>query len=78
MSNQTYQIDVLGAYILWDGQLAKIVGTTEYRTAIIEFVEEQRCPHCDGNLGKKQFNSIISSPQFQKTAKPIKTLKEIE
>lgn len=61
----------LGDYLLWKGQLAKIVYETDRRTVGIELVENCKCPHCNGDLGKKQINIIPSSPLFQENAETL-------
>ena len=66
----------LGDYLLWEGKPAKIVGTSDTRQVIIELLEPQKCPHCDGDLGKKQINVIVSSPMFQEGAEKLQTIQE--
>lgn len=63
--------------ILWKGEPAKIIGFSDSRAAIIELHENAKCPHCQGDLGKDQRHSIVSSPDFQENAKPIQTM-EVE
>jgi hypothetical protein len=58
----------------WNGKLAKITGFIEHRAAIIEIQEPDRCPHCQGELDKHTFPSIVHSPQFQQCASPVKTI----
>lgn len=66
----------LGDYILWEGQLAKVVYETSLRTVGIELINDCRCPHCNGNLGNKQINVIPSSPLFQDNAQPLQTMED--
>ena len=42
----------LGDYLLWYGKIAKIIGITSSPQVIIETLENKRCPHCHGDLGK--------------------------
>lgn len=66
----------LGEYLLWKGNPAKIIGETSSRQVIIELLENCKCPHCNGDLGKEQFHMIVSSPLFQENAKPIPTISD--
>jgi len=64
----------LGDYILWKGQLARVLYETSERTVGIELIDNHKCPHCQGDLGKKQINIIPTSPLFQENAEPIQTM----
>jgi len=66
----------LGDYILWEGQLAKVVYETSQKTVGIEFINDCRCPHCNGNLGKKQIDVIPTSALFQENAQPLQTMSD--
>lgn len=65
----------LGDYLFWKGDLAKIVGEAREKTIIIELLENNKCPHCEGDLGKKQISVIPTSPLFQENSEPIQTIK---
>jgi hypothetical protein len=64
----------LGDYFLWNGEPAKIIGESDKRMVIIELLENRKCPHCQGDLGKKQIHAIISSPLFQQSAEKLPTI----
>lgn len=64
----------LGDYLTWNGDLAKIIGTSSGEQVIIELLDNQKCPHCEGDLGKHQFTMIVSSPLFQESAQPLQTI----
>jgi hypothetical protein len=64
----------IGDYLLWRGKPAKVIGSTDRRQVIIELLEDAKCPHCDGNLGKDQTYVIVSSPMFQNGAETINTI----
>ncbi len=66
----------LGDYLLWRGEMAKIVAIAESRTVVIEMLKDKYCPHCNKSLGKDQTNVIPTSPLFQKNAESIKTMSE--
>ena len=66
----------LGDYLLWDGKLAKIIGETDRRKVIIELLENKRCPHCEGDLGKEQIHMVVSSPLFQQNAQQLPTIED--
>jgi uncharacterized protein (DUF1330 family) len=66
----TMKIAKLGDYLLWDGKPAQIIGETSERQVIIELLENCKCPHCYGDLGKKQIHMIVSCPLFQEQALP--------
>ena len=68
----------LGDYLLWNGKPAKIIAETEKRQVVIELLENCKCPHCLGDLGKKQINVIVSSPMFQNEAEPMQTINNDE
>jgi hypothetical protein len=64
----------LGDYLLWNGEPAKIIGETSSRQVIIELLENCKCQHCNGDLGKKQIHMIVSSPLFQQSAEKMPTI----
>lgn len=64
----------LGDYLLWEGNPAKIIGETSSRTVIIEILENSKCNHCNGDLGKRQIHMVVSSPLFQQNADPMPTI----
>jgi len=64
----------LGDYLKWNGQLAFIAYTTSQPTVGIEMLENKKCPHCGGDLGKEQFNMIVESPLFQENAEKIESI----
>lgn len=66
----------LGDYLLWNGKPAKIIGTTDRRQVIIELLENCKCPHCKGDLGKEQIHMIVSSPLFQQSAERLPTIQD--
>ena len=66
----------LGDYLLWDGKPAKIIGETSNRQVVIEIIENCKCPHCKGDLGKEQIHMIVASPLFQKTAQQMPTIQD--
>jgi len=64
----------LGDYLLWKGELAKVVYETDQRTVGIELITDCKCPHCNKSLGKKQVDIIPTSPLFQENAEPLQTM----
>lgn len=68
----------LGDYLLWKGHPAKVIGQTSSPQVVIELLENHKCRHCNGDLGKEQINVIVSSPLFQENAKPMQTIQEDE
>jgi len=66
----------LGDYLLWHGKPAKVIAETNKKQVVIELLENRRCPHCGGDLGKEQINVIVSSPLFQNEAEKIKTISD--
>jgi len=66
----------LGDHLLWEGKLAKVVYETNRNTVGIELLENSKCPHCNGDLGKKQINIIPTSPLFQENAEPLQVMTE--
>jgi hypothetical protein len=64
----------LGDYLLWNGQPAKIIGETDQRMVIIELLENCKCPHCEGDLGKKQIHMIVASLLFQENAEKVNSI----
>ena len=67
---------MLGDYLLWQGKPAKIIGETSSRQVIIELLENCKCPHCQGDLGKEQIHMIVSSPLFQQSAERLQTIQD--
>ena len=66
----------LGDYLLWEGKPAKIVYEANDRTVGVELFENCSCPHCGGDLGKKQISVIPTSPMFQNAAEPMQTINQ--
>ncbi len=66
----------LGDYLLWKGKPAKIIGETSSRQVIIELLENCKCPHCQGDLGKEQIHMIVSSPLFQGNAERVQSIQD--
>jgi hypothetical protein len=64
----------LGDYLLWNDKPARIIGTTSSQQVIIELLENCKCPHCQGDLGKEQIHMIVSSPLFQQSAASLPTM----
>jgi hypothetical protein len=65
----------LGDYLLWEGRVVKVLFINPGSKAIgMETLEDKKCPHCGGSLGKEQFEIIESSPMFQEGAKPLQTI----
>lgn len=62
-------------YLWWKGKLSKIVGLAHGPIAIIESLDNKKCPECGEDLGKDQEHWIINSPAFQEGAEPIQTIK---
>lgn len=62
----------LGAYLMWEGELSKIVGMTDRLTVIIQPVNENVCPHCGE---RRQTHVVVDSPMFKDGAKPVNTIK---
>ena len=66
----------LGDYLLWQGKPAKIIGETSSRQVVIELLENCKCPHCQGYLGKEQIHMIVSSPLFQANAERLQSIQD--
>ena len=64
-----------GDYLLWNGELAEVIGEINSHAVVIELIENRKCPKCNEDLGKYQYAVIDSSPYFQECAKPINTIK---
>lgn len=64
----------LGDYLLWKGELAKVVYESTGRTVGIELIKDHKCPHCNESLGKKQIEMIPESPLFQDNAEALQTM----
>lgn len=62
----------LGDYLMWEGELSKIVGMTDRLTVIIQPVNNIMCPTC-GRVN--QIHVVVDSPMFKDGAKPINTIK---
>lgn len=66
----------IGDIFLWKGDLVKVIGRADEPTHIMEMIEDDRCPFCAEQIGRRQFSVIHTSPLFQENAKAIKTLKD--
>jgi hypothetical protein len=66
----------LGDFLFWKGKLAKIISVTTRRSVGIEIQDPERCPHCNGELERKQFDVIPESPLFQENAEPVQTIEK--
>ena len=65
----------LGDYFEWNGQIVKCEWINEGSRSI-GFVTKEPCPCCGEELTVSN-NHIESSPNFQKEAKPIQTIKSL-
>lgn len=72
------KIPKLGDYLMWEGELCKVIGESNAWTVHIEKLHPEQCPHCNGELGKHQFSVIVASPLFQQSAEPIQTISNEE
>lgn len=68
------KIPKLQDFFKFNGKLAKAIGLWDSPSVSIEYIESEKCPHCSGDLGKKQESYIIDSPLFQENVKPVKTI----
>ena len=68
------KVPKLQDFLLWKGKLAKIIARADRPTYVIELIESCKCPHCKGDLGKKQISVIPESPLFQENAEPVPTI----
>lgn len=68
------KVPKLGDYLLWNGELAKIVSEAHANTVSIELLDSCKCPECGHDLGKKQFSVIPTSPLFQQSASALQTM----
>ena len=66
----------LGDFLLWNGKPAEIIGETDKRMVVIELLENRKCPHCQGDLGKEQLHMVVSSPLFQQSAERLPTIQD--
>lgn len=65
----------IGQVLKWKGKLVQVKFLNEGHRAIgMEFLEDEHCPNCGHNLGKKQFEIIESSLLFQENAEPVETI----
>ena len=74
--NKNMKTPKLGDYILWRGELAKIVCEVRSNSVDVEMIHPDKCPHCGGELLPKFFNVIPTSPLFQECAEPVQTMSE--
>lgn len=68
------KIPKLQDFLKFKGKLAQVIGLIDKPSVAIEYIESEKCPHCSGDLGKKQESYVIDSPLFQENVKPIKTI----
>lgn len=61
-------------WILWKGELAKIIATADKPTVTIQMHKNPCCKECGADLGKYKFSVIPTSPLFQENAEPLQTL----
>lgn len=66
----------LGDYLLWNGAPAKVIAETSERQVVIELLENCKCPHCKGDLGKERIYSIVGSKNFQICAQKMQTIQD--
>jgi hypothetical protein len=67
-----------GDFIFWKGELAAVVATIDRPAALIQIIGECKCENCGHATPHHQFASIMSSPQFQESATPVPTMKEVD
>jgi len=63
-----------GDYLLWEGELAIVIGEINKHAVCIEMIKGKICPHCGEKIGREVITVIDSSPQFQQSAEPIQTI----
>lgn len=68
----------LGDYLLWKGELSKVIGEMPAKAIIIEILENQKCPHCNGDLGQNKYTSLSEADYFRKTLKAFKLSEQNE
>lgn len=67
----------LGKYIIWQGKIAKITGTTSGQdTVTIDVIEGKQCPHCGGRVDYR-VSVIPDSPYFRASAFPVETIADL-
>lgn len=64
-------IDDLGALLLYDGRLARVLAIAEGRTITLEFLEEGPCPTC-GNPSRLEL--LEHAPLFQEHIAPVRSI----
>lgn len=64
----------LGDYLLWNGKPARVICETDRRTVVIQLLENCKCPHCRGDLGKEHIHVIVASPLFQENAERMPSI----
>lgn len=75
MSDTPTSNDLRGAYLLWGGKLVRVISDTpDARFVGLEYIEDSRCPNCDHNLGKEQFDVIPTSPLWAEKVRAVPTL----
>lgn len=66
----------LNDYLEWEGRIYQVKWINPGSRSIgAESIDQSKCPHCGGDIGKDTFDMIESSPLFQENAKPIQTIK---
>lgn len=64
-------IEDLGALLLYDGRLARVLAIAEGRTITPEFVEEDGCPTCGA---PSRLELLEHAPLFQDHVTAIRTI----
>lgn len=64
-----------GTYILWGGKLAKIIGTTDQPTAILEYVRDEDKPRCEcGRAVDEQIHMVIGCLIWENNVAAVPTI----
>jgi hypothetical protein len=72
-----YKTAELGQVIRWQGKLATVISLcTGEKMVGIEMIESPKC-ECCGHPYQYQFDVAESSPLFQESAEPVKTINEL-
>lgn len=64
----------LNDHLTWKNRIHKVVGLIHDPAVVIQSLDHDKCPHCNGQLDPQVNVHVIGSPNFQKEAMPVQTL----
>lgn len=64
----------LNDILRWRQRIYEVVGLSDGEHVHIRSIDNNKCPHCGGDIGPDHATMVTSAPIFQDEATPVQTL----